>query len=90
MPFSFQLFPFNCLFMTIPLVFAAADLFEKTNKMAVIWKEFPVVPSAVAASTPFFLSTKAESQSCVLVRSEKQLHVRKNSLKKSYFCGPLK
>lgn len=54
MLFSFQLFPFNCPFVTIPLTFVVEDLFEKTNKMAVIWKEVPVVPSAVAASTPFF------------------------------------
>jgi len=79
MPFSFQLFPFNCPFTTIPLVFAVADLSEKTKKRAVIWKEFPVVLSAVAASTLFFPETKAESQSCVLVRCKKKLHVRKNS-----------
>lgn len=72
MPFPFQLFSFNCPFMTIPFIFAVADLFEKTNKKVVIEKEFLVVPSAVAASTPLFPSTKAESQSCILVRSKRK------------------
>lgn len=65
--------------MTITLVFAVANLFEKANRRDVIWKEFPVVPSAVAASTPCFPSAEAERQACILVRSKKKLHRRKNS-----------